>query len=151
MTKKSSRELLNDSIHQVRLASNQLKIAYNHCSMIDLNHILNDSDLLSLEALTARFGRLVDMLTSKLLRTIDMVELSSEGTLIDAMNRAEKRGLISSASDLRVLKELRNDVVHEYQINNLNMLHESIYKSVPQLLNMVEVTLRYAEDLLKKF
>lgn len=57
MTKKTSIEILKDSIHQIRLASNQLKIAYKHCSSINLNLPLNDNDLLSLEALTARFGR----------------------------------------------------------------------------------------------
>lgn len=150
MKRKSSLELLKDSIHQLKLAAHQLQVAYNVCNNIQLKADLTETDLLNLEALTARFGRLVDMFTSKLLRTIDLCELSSDGTLIDVMNRAEKRGLIKSSSDLRILKELRNDVVHEYQIHNLNLLHETIFRSVPDLLTMVNSSIHYAEELSKK-
>lgn len=148
--KKSSVDLLNDSIQQLKLVTSQLQVAYAVCKDIKLDQLLNDEDLLKLEALTARFGRLFDMFISKLLRIIDLCELSSEGTIIDLMNRAEKKGLIKSAADLRVLKELRNDVVHEYQIINLVSHHESIFKSVPELISMVNASIKYAEELASK-
>lgn len=150
MNRKSSLELLKDSINQIKLASRQLYIAFDICKKIDLDAPINDENLMDLEALTARFGRVVDMLTCKLLRCIDLCELIHDGSLIDVMNRAEKRGLIKSALDLRLMKELRNDVVHEYHIQSLSKLHQSIFQSVPKLLLMVNSSVNYAEDLIKK-
>src|SRR5262245_14706280 len=55
----------------------------------------------SCEALTSRFARLCDLLVQRLFRTLDQVELTDEGTVLDRLNRAEKRGLIASADEWR--------------------------------------------------
>ncbi|MBI1860579.1 MAG: hypothetical protein HYR96_06655 [Deltaproteobacteria bacterium] len=70
----------------------------------------------SCEALTARFARLCDFFFQRVFRTIDQIELTDDGTAIDRLNRAEKRGLIGSAALWRQLRELRNDIAHEYLI-----------------------------------
>jgi hypothetical protein len=43
------------------------------------------------EVLSARFVRTVDFFVHKFLRAADRHELIAEGTLIDTINRAEKR------------------------------------------------------------
>jgi ABC-type phosphate/phosphonate transport system ATPase subunit len=42
----------------------------------------------SVEAFSSRFARTVDLLVNKVLRSLDRVELKSEGTLLDVVNRA---------------------------------------------------------------
>lgn len=72
------------------------------------------TQLESVEAFTSRFARTVDLLVNKVLRSLDQVELMPEGTLLDVVNRAEKRGLVDQASILREMKAVRNAIAHDY-------------------------------------
>jgi hypothetical protein len=91
-----------------------------------------------LEALSGRFARLTDLIVHKLLRALDRYEFEETGSLLDAANRAVKRGLIPSTSELRGFKEIRNEIVHEYAIDDLAGLYADIYHATPGLLALVE-------------
>ena len=56
----------------------------------------------------------MDLLVNKVLRSLDRVELKPEGTLLDVVNGAEKRGFIKRAADLREMKDVRNMIAHDY-------------------------------------
>lgn len=56
----------------------------------------------------------MDLLVNKVLRTLDRVELKPPGTLLDTVNRAEQRGFIDHAADLREMKDVRNMIAHDY-------------------------------------
>jgi hypothetical protein len=73
-----------------------------------------ERQLESAEAFTGRFARTVDLLVNKALRSLDRVELNPEGTLLDVIHRAEKRGLIDRAEELREMKDVRNMIAHDY-------------------------------------
>jgi len=77
-------------------------------------HGVHGEQLESAEAFTTRFARVVDLLVNKVLRGIDRVELQPEGTLLDVVHRAEKRGFVTEASLLRELKSVRNVIAHDY-------------------------------------
>ena len=69
--------------------------------------------------MTSRFARLSDIIIQKLLRGLDRYELEPSGSTIDVINRAERRGLIDSAGCWRDLRELRNEIAHEYVADGL--------------------------------
>lgn len=74
-----------------------------------------DADQLeSVEVFCSRFARTVDLLVNQVLRGLDRAELQAQGTLIDVVNRAEKRGLVEHAETLREMKDLRNIIAHDY-------------------------------------
>jgi uncharacterized protein YutE (UPF0331/DUF86 family) len=73
-----------------------------------------EQQLESAEAFTGRFARCVDLLVNKVLRSLDRMELNPEGTLLDIINRAEKRGLVGRAEELREMKDVRNMIAHDY-------------------------------------
>jgi hypothetical protein len=100
-----------------------------------------------LEALSGRFGRLTDIILHKLFRAMDRYEFEEAGSLLDSSNRAVKRGLIGSVDTLRDLKDIRNEIVHEYAVDDLNALYEDIYRATPELLNLVK---RVADYLVEK-
>jgi hypothetical protein len=75
---------------------------------------LNESDIESIEAFSSRFARTVDLLVNKVLRALDRVELLPQGTLLDVINRAEKRGFVRRAAELREMKDVRNIIAHDY-------------------------------------
>ena len=99
---------------------------------------LTQDQQVELEALTARFARLADILLQKVFRAIDAAELEDEGSLIDRLNRAEKRGLVDSAADWRQIRELRNQVAHEYVLADLRELFDAALKHAPTLLETLE-------------
>jgi hypothetical protein len=66
------------------------------------------------EAYTSRFARVVDLLVNKALRVLDRHELMAEGTLLDVLHRAEKRGFIPGVEPMRAMKEVRNIIAHDY-------------------------------------
>ena len=68
----------------------------------------------SAEAFTGRFARSVDLLVNQVLRTLDRVDLKTEGTLLDLINRAEKRGFVTPSEELREMKDVRNIIAHDY-------------------------------------
>ncbi|MBU0559155.1 MAG: hypothetical protein KKG93_06175, partial [Bacteroidetes bacterium] len=67
-----------------------------------------------METLASRFARVSDIVFQILFRSIDQVELENKGTLLDAVNRAHQRGLIESIDKMREIRDLRNQIVHEY-------------------------------------
>lgn len=73
-----------------------------------------EQQLESAEAFTGRFARAVDLLVNKVLRCLDRMELSPEGTLLDIIRRAEKRGLVDCAEELREMKDVCNMIAHDY-------------------------------------
>lgn len=100
----------------------------------------------SCEALTARFARLCDFLFQRAFRTLDQVELMDEGSGIDRLNRMEKRGVIASATLWRNLRELRNDIAHEYLIERSDHVLKEAYQYGPELLRTVEAFKKYLDS-----
>ncbi|MBI4369861.1 MAG: hypothetical protein HY547_06505 [Elusimicrobia bacterium] len=90
-----------------------------------------------LEALSSRFSRPVDILTQKLFRAIDAVEFEDEGTLLDRLNRMEKRRIISSAERWREIWELRNQIAHEYSLETIEPLYEAVIRECSHVLETV--------------
>lgn len=136
---------LIDVTNQVRQAARHLEASFERCKKVNFKQTLSEENLIEFEALTSRFARLVDICLHKLFRSIDKVELIDGGTLIDAVNRAEKRGLIESALTVRRLKDLRNDIAHEYISERLALLNEEVFNAVPKLLEMIAKSLKYSE------
>lgn len=101
----------------VELASARRHLDYSCEQVAGLPETLEgatEKQLESTEAFTGRFARSVDLLVNKVLRSLDRVELNSEGTLLDIINRAEKRGLVDHAEELREMKDVRNMMAHDY-------------------------------------
>ena len=55
------------------------------------------TELREFESLTSRFARTIDLFLNKSLRSLNKVELEDPGTVIDLLNKAEKREIIESA------------------------------------------------------
>ncbi len=100
-----------------------------------------------LEALAARFARMADILVQKLFRAIDAVELVDEGSLLDRLARMEKRGLIESATEWRQIRELRNQVAHDYVVEDLRSLYNDIFKYSSDLIALTPIIENYAEKI----
>lgn len=92
----------------------------------------------SCEALTSRFGRLNDFLLQRVFRTLDQIELADDGTALDRLQRAEKRGLISSADRWRELRLLRNAIAHDYLIESADRVLRESLAAAPELIETAQ-------------
>lgn len=66
------------------------------------------------EAFVGRFGRLQDTVGDKLLPLLLTALGEKSSAAIDNLDRAERLGLINSAEEWMVMRNLRNQMVHEY-------------------------------------
>jgi hypothetical protein len=108
---------------------------------------LTEADWDCLETLSGRYARLCDLIVHKLFRALDRFEIEPPGTILDSLNRAERRGLIDSVDEMRALKDLRNEIAHEYAEEDLRGLHAELLASCPKLFKIVEAANRYVERL----
>lgn len=74
-----------------------------------------DPDLAEqVEAFVGRFGRLQDTVGDKLLPLLFTALGEKPSAAIDNLDRAERFGLIKSADEWMTMRNLRNQMVHEY-------------------------------------
>lgn len=66
------------------------------------------------EAFVGRFGRLQDTLGDKLLPLLLVALGEKSGAVMDNLDRAERLGWIAGAEDWLAMRNLRNQMVHEY-------------------------------------
>lgn len=108
----------------------------------------SDIDLAErVDAFVSRFGRLQDTVGDKLLPHYLNAVGESAGAAVDNLNRMEKLGLIQSAETWITLRDMRNEMIHEYiedltiLVNALNKGHEYVAMLVndaQQILNDLE-------------
>jgi len=138
---------LKDLISQLRLARDWLSRSLGQCQAIGLKQNYTADEFGHFESLSSRFGRAGDLLVQRVYRSIDRVEFAEPGTLLDALNRAEKRGLIDSKEQIREIKDLRNVIVHEYMPSGVIPIFEALFEKSAVLLDLIDRTIKYSEKL----
>lgn len=138
--------LLKENSNHLLLASKQLQASFVRCNLIALAHEnLGFDELERFEALTSRFARLADLILQKAIRLIELIELEASGSILDRINRAEKRGLIANSEQFIEIRQLRNSIAHEYDADALLKIFEDCLEFTPVLLSTVENIASYIE------
>jgi len=141
---KGSIEVLKENLSAVNLSLKRLLYSYDICKKTGLKDTYSDEEFVAFEAMTSRYARTVDMLINKVLRSLDAVEYINGGTVIDAANNAEKRG-IADSGDLRKLKDLRNSIAHEYVTENIVRFFYNVLEFTPILKGAIEKLNEYCK------
>jgi len=144
-------DILRENIGTLNMSADWVRYSYKQAAAIEPKDEYTVEEFDKLEILTSRYARTTDMLVNKVLRSIDVVELEDIGTIIDIMNRAEKRGIVPSAELLRIIKDLRNNIAHEYKITEITAFFADVLKYTPVLLEIIQNTNVYCERYLKSF
>ena len=123
-----------------------LQFSYEECRKIGLKEHYSVEEFGKFETLCSRYGRSIDFLVRKIFRTIDAYEFENQGTLIDVVNNAHKRGLFEDIDELRIMKDLRNTIVHEYVEDYLvNVFGEVLHYS-GKLIKIMQNTMSYTDQ-----
>ena len=144
--KKTSVENLLACKEQLQGSLKWLARSLSQCSSIELNGKFTDDDFDKFENLTSRFARVTDLLINKVYRAIDRVELKQPGSLIDTINNAEKKKLIDSVDQARTLKDIRNEIAHEYILEDQRLLFNEVLAQAAELIKLSEKAINYSEQ-----
>ncbi len=123
-----------------------IDISYSECAKIGIKEQYSVEEFGKFETLCSRYSRGIDFLIRKIFRTLDEYEFENQGTLIDIVNNAHKRGLFESVETLRIMKDVRNTIVHEYIEDALTEVFEEVLQYTEQLIQIMQTTLKYIED-----
>jgi len=145
---KGSVELLQENLNSVNLSLKRLLYSYEICCKTKLKEEYLEDEFIDFEAMTARYVRTTDMLVNKVLRSLDVVEYFDGGTVIDAANNAEKRG-IATAKEIRTLKDLRNSIAHEYITERIVRFFGKVLECTPLLKKAIDNLNTYCASNLK--
>jgi hypothetical protein len=122
-----------------------LLYSFNKCTAIGIKETYEPEELESFESFTGRFARLSDILIQKIFRLVDELDLDSQGTVRDRINRAEKKELIDSSDVFVEIRMVRNDIAHEYLPEAIHDMFGKVLTLTPHLLDSVERTVTYCK------
>jgi hypothetical protein len=124
-------------------AKEVLVYSFDKCSSIGIKDTYKPEELESFESFTGRFARLSDILIQKIFRLVDELDLDSQGTIRDRINRAEKKELIASSDVFVEIRMVRNDIAHEYLPEAIHDIFGKVLSLTPHLLDGVHRTIAY--------
>ncbi len=125
-----------------------LDISYQQCHKIGIKKAYSIAEFGYFETLCSRYSRGIDFLIRKIFRTLDEFEFENQGTLLDVVNRAHKRNLFQDIEQLRLMKDMRNTIVHEYIEDQLVNVFADVLEYSDSLMATMENTKKYMENLL---
>ncbi|WP_297444269.1 hypothetical protein [Desulfurobacterium sp.] len=133
-------KLLNKSIYWLKRSIQRVKAAGNFENP-------SEEQLEIIEALMNRYSRAVDILISKVLRSLDYLELEEINRKLDIVIRAEKRGFVEDYNILIEMKDLRNELAHEYLEERLRDRLEEVIEKSKKLFEVADEINRYVRKL----
>ena len=151
MTKREEvigKSLLQD-MRKMKQALAGYEYSFSKCREIKDKTKRSQAEEVELEAFTARFARLTDLLTQKLLKGLVILLGENLPTFIDRANYAEKIGLTKSAQSLRLIRELRNRIAHEYEEDSLEEIHALLFKVHEDFQSCIRNSMSYTQAVLR--
>jgi len=139
-------KLINDNtLLEKQLA--WIEISFKQCQLVGIKEDYTIEEFGKFETLCSRYSRSIDFLIRKIFRTLDEYEFENQGTLVDVVNNAHKRKLFDSIDELRIMKDVRNTIVHEYIEDELVGVFEEVLEYSEKLIVIINNTLKYIKAL----
>lgn len=137
-------ENLTETLDQLKAATAYLGISLIRCQQ--LTTLDQETVQIELEALSSRFVRVIDLLIHKVYRSIDRVELLPYGSLAETLTRAKNRGLIDSHQQIDGLRDLKNEIQHEYMSHKIPILQNRALNQTKELIELIPKIFDYCRQ-----
>ncbi|MGB7403223.1 MAG: hypothetical protein WA916_11605 [Arcobacter sp.] len=124
-----------------------IEVSFKECEKIGIKKEYSIEEFGKFETLCSRYSRGIDFLIRKIFRTLDEYEFENQGTLVDVVNNAHKRGLFEDIDELRTMKDVRNTIAHEYIEDNLTDVFEEVLEYSEKLISIIITTRKYIEGI----
>jgi hypothetical protein len=139
---------LGEILERLQKAVETLSYSYGKCQAIGVKDSFDAEEQDRFESLTAKFARLSDLIIKQAIKLIDILDLDEPPeTIRDAINRAEKKGLIESGIRFVEIRKLRNRIAHEYAESDgdLVVIYRETLLSTPLLFDSVNRIVAYCQ------
>ena len=138
-------ELKNDK-NLLLTSVESMELSFEKCFKIGLKNKYNFEEQESFDSLSSKFARVPDIYTQKILKTIFMLLRENPQSFIDKANLAEKLSIIPSAENLIAIRDLRNEIVHEYIIEELPDIYKEIFSQYRNLIDSIKATESFVNE-----
>lgn len=135
---------LKEDFNRLDQAVKILNYSLQQCHKIGTKTDYSLEELDKFENLTSRFARTSDIYTQKIMKGIIIILREEAKTFIDKANLFEKLE-ISSAEDLKLIRDLRNEISHEYKVDDITEIFEAVMEYSDKLIKVIEKTKRFVE------
>lgn len=122
-------DLLKSEWELLEAAISTLQLSIRKCETIGFKESYTFEELESFDSLTSKFNRTSDIFTQKVLRSVWMLLHEPFAPYIDMMNKCEKIMVLLSADQMIEIRDLRNQIAHEY-------IPEAIRDLVPEVSDL---------------
>lgn len=139
---------LSELLAKLERAQETLLYSNKICSAIGIKSAYSEDEMDRFESLTAKFARLSDLIIKQSIKLIDILDLDEAPESVrDAINRAEKKGIIPSALKFVEIRKLRNRIAHEYaeSDNDIYQIYYAVLNNVPELCDSVQRIMAYTK------
>ena len=126
------------------LSTTDSRLFKDSFTLKQLDQLEADPDLAErVEAFVGRFGRLQDTVGDKLLPLLLFSLGEKTSSVLDNLDRAERLGLLKSADEWMTIRNLRNQMIHEYVedpallINALQSGHSFVHELIGAAEKMI--------------
>lgn len=132
-------DLLQAEWDLLEAAVETLQLSIEKCKAIGQKENYSFEELESFDSLTSKFNRTSDIFTQKVMRTVWMLLHEPFIPFIDMANKAEKMEILQSADAIIEIRDLRNQIAHEY-------IPEAIRDLVPEVIELTVLLLENMEE-----
>jgi hypothetical protein len=121
--------LLQTEWQMLKAAVGTLQLSVLKCQSIGTKESYSFEELESFDSLTSKYNRTSDIFTQKVLRSVWMLLHEPFVPFIDMMNKGEKMAMLRSADQMIEIRDLRNQIAHEY-------LPDAIRDLIPEVIEL---------------
>ena len=140
MNEKNHLSKLNKDLNDLTTSVESLKISFSKCKKIGIKQEYDFDEQESFDSFTSKFARTSDIYTQKILKTIFILLRETPKSFIDKANLAEKFEVIPSAENLISIRDLRNEIVHEYMLEELPRIYKEMFLNYDNLISSIDKT-----------
>lgn len=131
-------DMLNKSLERLKYSYNKAK------QFLPYKTDFNNDELEIIESMCSRFARTNDILLQKAFRFLDIYEHSGyDFSVPQRISLAKQRNLIDDEMEFKYIRELRNEVAHNYATDYYIDLFNEIFKYIPKLEEITNRTVDY--------
>ncbi|MCD4682070.1 MAG: hypothetical protein K8R86_02200 [Bacteroidales bacterium] len=140
MDQNHTKELLKQNWNLLLTSFESLSKSVEKCSSIGIKSEYSFEEMESIDSLTSKFARISDIYTQRIIRGVWALLREPYVPFIDLMNKAEKTEIIVSSESMLQIRDLRNQVAHEYLPEALKDLMQEVIKKYPYLKENINQT-----------
>ena len=140
MNEKNHLSKLNKDLNDLTTSVESLKISFSKCKKIGIKQEYDFDEQESFDSFTSKFARTSDIYTQKILKTIFILLRETPNSFIDKANLAEKLEVIPYAENLISIRDLRNEIVHEYMLEELPRIYKEMFLYYDSLIMSIDKT-----------